>query len=119
MCCREKLKIRGGRPRRNNRHAIKCFLHRQRSLAVDPPQRVPAGCVNHALQTCGICRADQFDVDLIADLSRRELIDEGREATQWVDIKIYGGQPDYEDALDAFGKNVFGIVHRFTFFPRK
>ena len=75
--------------------------------------------MKHAVQAGGICGADQLDVDLIADLSRRELIDEGREATQWVGIKIYGRQPDYEDALRIFGKNVFGIVHRFTFLPWK
>src|SRR5947207_15205718 len=78
-----------------------------------------ASTANHAMQAREICRADQLDVDLIADVRWRELIDQRGEAAQRVTTKIYRRQPYQDSPPRALGKNFFGIAYRFTFLPRK
>ena len=80
---------------------------------------MPTHFADHVLQASGICRADQPDVDPIAELRRGELVDQSGEVAQRVGIKIYRGQPDYDNPLGAMGKNLVWSVYRFTFFPRK
>src|SRR5262249_43971885 len=59
------------------------------------------------------------DVDLGADLSRCDLAEKAGEIAQGVRTEIYGRQPDHDDPLGPFGKDIFGSVYRFTFLPWK